>query len=678
MRSPLTRRSLAAVLAAFVLTTTALTVTGSSATASDNGLALTPQMGWNSWNAYRCAIDQAKIRGAADALVSTGLAAAGYKYVNVDDCWQASTRDANGRLRGDPTRFPDGMKALADYVHAKGLKFGIYATPGTRTCANIWDNYPGTLGSKGREALDAATFASWGVDYLKYDWCDADQDGVDPRAGFTLMRDALADTGRPVLYSIHREPQLPMDPWRAEIANSWRTTPDIRDTWSSMIGIAHANQPLSGYARPGAWNDPDMLEVGNGGMTATEYRTHMSLWAQMAAPLLIGTNLTAASPDTIAILTNPDVLAVNQDTLGRQGTVVSSTGGLVVMSKPLADGSRSATLTNETGATATVTTTATALGIGGSASYTLKDLWSRTTTTTTGTISASVPAHGTVMYRVTPAGTTPPSGTVYLSDLQPVSSTNGWGPVEKDTSVGEAAAGDGHTLTINGATYAKGLGVHAASEVRYNVPAGCTTVTADVGVDDEVTSTGSVGFQIWKDTTKVADSGTRTFAQAATRLTADISGGSVLRLVVTDAGDGIAYDHADWADARLTCAGPVTVEAEAGTRGGTATAPTCAACSGGAKVGYLGNGPANDLTLTVAMPAAGTRQLSLAYLVNGSRTFTISVNGGPGQQVTLTGTSWDTPATSSPITVTLTAGANTIRFTNPTAPAPDLDRITLT
>ncbi|MEV6520316.1 NPCBM/NEW2 domain-containing protein [Longispora sp. NPDC051575] len=676
MPLPFFRRSLAAVCAAFLLTTAAVVAGPSPVAASDNGLALTPQMGWNSWNAFHCSIDQAKIRGAADALVSTGLAAAGYKYVNVDDCWQASTRDANGRLRGDPTRFPDGMKALADYVHAKGLKFGIYATPGSRTCANIWDNYPGALGSKGHEALDAQTFADWGVDYLKYDWCRADEDGVDAQAGFTLMRDSLADTGRPVLFSIHREPQLPMESWRVDVANSWRTTSDIRDNWSSMIGIAHANQPLAGYARPGAWNDPDMLEVGNGGMTATEYRTHMSLWAEMAAPLLVGTNLIEASTTTIGILTNPDVLAVSQDPLGRQGTVVSSSGGLVVMSRVLADGARAVTLTNETGSTVTISTTASALGIGGSSSYTLKDLWSKATTTTTGTVSASVPSHATVMYKVTPSA---PTGTVYLSDLSWTSATNGWGPVEKDRSVGEAAAGDGRTLTVNGTTYAKGLGAHAASDIRYPLGAGCTTVTADVGVDDEKTTAGSVVFQIWRDGTKVADSGVKTYTQAATRLTADVTGGSVLRLVVTDAGDGIGSDHADWGDARLTCgssSGPVTIEAEKGTRSGAAVVTTCPACSGGAKVGYLGNG--GDVTLTVNATTAGTRQLTVTHLTDGTRTFMVSVNGAAAIQLSLNGTSWDTPADAAPISITLNAGGNSIRFYNTSAPAPDLDKITVT
>jgi alpha-galactosidase len=321
-----------------------------------------------------------------------------------------------------------------------------------------------------------------------------------------------------------------------------------------MIGIAHQNQPLAPYAGTGAWNDPDMLEVGNGGMTDTEYRTHFSLWAEMAAPLLIGTDLRSASAATMAILKNTDVIAVDQDTLGRQGTVVSSSGGLVVMSKPLADGGRAVTLTNENAGTATVSTTAAAVGLGGAGSYTLKDLWSKATSTTSGAISASVPAHGTVMFRVTPGSPVPPpTGVNELSNLPWTSAVSGWGPVERDRSNGEQAAGDGRTLTIGGTTYAKGLGVHAASDISYYLGGTCSQLSTDVGVDDEVGANGSVDFQIYRDNALVADSGVVTGNDGPRHLTANLAGGAELRLVVTDAGDGNTYDHADWAGPVLTC-----------------------------------------------------------------------------------------------------------------------------
>ncbi|MFC9331024.1 NPCBM/NEW2 domain-containing protein [Kitasatospora sp. NPDC057015] len=558
----LARRRLTASVSAFAMAAAALVATTAlqvaaapPAAALDNHLGRTPQMGWNSWNAYRCGIDESKIKAAADAIVSKGLKAAGYQYVNIDDCWQATARDADGNLQADSVRFPSGIKALADYVHGKGLKLGLYATPGTRTCANIWDGYAGKLGSMGHETQDAKAFASWGVDYLKYDWCSADQDKLDPQQAFTKMRDALTATGRSIFYSIHREAELPVDAWRPTVANSWRTTTDISDNWSSMIGKAKANQPLASFARPGAWNDPDMLEVGNGGMTTAEYRTHLSLWSEMAAPLLIGTNLSSATGTTTDLLSNTDVIAVDQDSLGRQGTVVSRDNGLVVMSKPLADGSRAVTLTNETGAAATISTTADAIGIGGASSYQLKDLWSKVTSSSTGgTISVSVPSHDTVMYRATPGSkVAPSSGSHAVSDLAWTSAVSGWGPVERNLSNGEQAAGDGRTLSVNGTTYVKGLGVHAASDVTYFLGGSCHSLSATVGVDDEITSGGSVVFQVLLDGVKVADSGTLTSASSAYALTADLTGGQEVTLRVTDAGNGNGSDHADWAQPTLTC-----------------------------------------------------------------------------------------------------------------------------
>jgi alpha-galactosidase len=365
-----------------------------------NTLGSTPQMGWNSWNAYRCDINEAKIKAAADAIVAKGLKAAGYEYVNIDDCWQAPTRDSGGRLQPDPIRFPSGIAALADYVHDKGLKLGIYATPGCRTCANIWDGYPGRLGSLGHEPQDAQAFASWGVDYLKYDWCRADEDGLDAEQAFTTMRDALAATKRPIFYSIHREPQLPIDSWRPKVANSWRTTGDISDNWDSMLSIMKQNLPLSSYAGPGAWNDPDMLEVGNGGMTDTEYRTHFSMWSIMAAPLLIGCDLDAASDETLEILGNREVIAVDQDPLGKQGRILSSEGGRWVVAKEMADGSRAVALFNETESAQNISTTAKAVGLPDADAYHVRDLWRDQDYNTAGTISATVPAHGTVLVRV--------------------------------------------------------------------------------------------------------------------------------------------------------------------------------------------------------------------------------------------------------------------------------------
>jgi alpha-galactosidase len=365
------------------------------AAAVDNGLARTPQMGFNNWNSTGCGsqFNEAMVEGIADLFVSEGLKAAGYQYVNLDDCWALPSRDGSGNLVADPARFPHGIKAVADYVHSKGLKFGLYSSAGTMTC-----NSAGFPGGLGHEQQDANLWASWGVDYLKYDNCN--NQGVDAQQRYKAMGDALAATGRPILYSICEWGSNQPWNWAPAIGNSWRTTGDISDNWGSMLGNAHQNQALASYAKPGAWNDPDMLEVGNGGMSDAEYRTHFSLWSEMAAPLLIGSDIRSASTATLTILKNTDVIAVDQDSLGKQGTVVSSSGGLVVMSKPLANGDRAVTLTNENGSAATVGTTASAVGMPSASSYKLSNLWTKEVSSTSGAISASVPGHATVMYRV--------------------------------------------------------------------------------------------------------------------------------------------------------------------------------------------------------------------------------------------------------------------------------------
>ncbi|MCX5402310.1 ricin-type beta-trefoil lectin domain protein [Streptomyces sp. NBC_00102] len=398
----------AAVTSGLVLGGQVATVAAApEAVALENGLARTPQMGFNNWNTTGCGaqFDEAMVKGIADIFVAQGLKAAGYTYVNLDDCWALPSRDAAGNLVPDPVRFPNGIKAVADYVHSKGLKFGLYSSAGTKTCANT--GFPGGLG---HEQQDADLWAYWGVDYLKYDNCN--NTGADAGTRYNTMGDALKATGRPILYSICEWGSNQPWNWAPPIGNSWRTTGDISDSWSSMIQIAHQNQSLAPYAKPGAWNDPDMLEVGNGGMTDTEYRTHFSLWAQMAAPLLIGSDIRTASPATLTILKNTDVIAVDQDPLGKQGTVVSSSGGLVVMSKPLANGDRAVTLTNENASTATVSTTAAAVGLPSASSYKLANLWSKAVSSTGGPISTPVPAHGTVMYRVSP-GTGSSTGTTH-------------------------------------------------------------------------------------------------------------------------------------------------------------------------------------------------------------------------------------------------------------------------
>ncbi|MGW0736465.1 NPCBM/NEW2 domain-containing protein [Streptomyces sp. NPDC002851] len=689
---PGARRRVLTAFAAGVLATAGLTLTGATqakgqpqgppqaqaqaaatATATATELripddqALTPPMGFNNWNSTHCRAEfnEEMVKGIADIFVEKGLKDAGYEYVNLDDCWALPARDADGKLVPDPVRFPNGIKAVADYVHSKGLKFGIYTSAGTKTCNEL--GFPGALG---HEESDARQFAAWGVDYLKYDNCN--NQGVDAKERYTKMRDALkaasAETGRPIVYSICEWGENKPWEWAADVGHLWRTTGDISDSWGSMLSIMKQNLPLAPYAGPGHWNDPDMLEVGNGGMTDTEYRTHFSMWSIMAAPLLIGSDLRSASPETFEILGNEEVIAVDQDPLGKQGEVLTSEGGRWVVTKEMADGSRAVALFNETDTAQRITTTATDAGLPEADGYTVRDLWEHKSYNTAGELAATVPAHGTVLLRVaaddqwaahppavelaldgaplvepgssakvtttvtnlgatpahrvsaaltgpngwrvepaspaaseslasgkalrtdwtvtapggakpgaydftltvayaSPDGTrakrtlpvtghaavAPPRGTSQLGDLDWLSATNGWGPVERNTSNGEDAAGDGNPLTINGQAYEKGLGAHAESTITYYTAGNCSAVTAQVGVDDEKDSNGSVTFEIWADEERVANTGVLTTADPAQELSADLAGARSVRLVVTDGGNGVDSDHADWAEAELEC-----------------------------------------------------------------------------------------------------------------------------
>jgi alpha-galactosidase len=364
--------------------------------ALSNGVGVTPPMGWNDWNTFGCSISDTLIRGVADAMVSSGMAAAGYQYVNIDDCWAASTRDADGNLRPDPNKFPNGIKPVADYVHGKGLKLGIYAEAGSTTCAG----YPGSLG---HEQQDANLFASWGIDYLKYDNC-GDHGGLTNQQRYTTMRDALKATGRPIFYNLCEWGQDAVWTWGAGVGNSWRDTSDIQANWGSIMSILDSQVGLDAYSGPGGWNDPDMLEVGNSGLSDTESRAHFSLWALLNAPLIAGNDIRSMSAGTAAILTNSDVIAVDQNWGGRQGRKLRDDGDQEVWAKPMSNGSVAVVLLNRGGGTAAISTTAAALGLATTASYSVRDLWAHTSGTSTGTITASVPSHGAAMYVVTGTG----------------------------------------------------------------------------------------------------------------------------------------------------------------------------------------------------------------------------------------------------------------------------------
>jgi len=384
------RHALIAVSLATLLGTTGSTAWGQAEGDRQAQLALTPPMGWNSWNKFACNVSEQLIRETADAMVSSGMKAAGYQYVNIDDCWQVS-RDGQGTIVADPTRFPSGIKALADYVHSKGLKLGVYTDAGRLTC----EKRPGSFD---HEVQDAKTYAAWGVDYVKIDWCNAE--GLDPDVQYAKFRDALAQSGRPIVFSICNWGVKAPWQWGPHTGNLWRTTGDIKDDYDRMSVIGFSQNGLDKFAGPGHWNDPDMLEVGNGGMKRDEYLTHMSLWALLAAPLIAGNDLRNMNAETREILTNPEVIAVDQDTRGVQGHRVWDEGPLEIWAKPLADGSNAVGLFNrgEWGELK-ITLDFKTLGIAGPAR--LRNLWEHQDIgALNNSYTTVVPKHGVVMLKV--------------------------------------------------------------------------------------------------------------------------------------------------------------------------------------------------------------------------------------------------------------------------------------
>ncbi|KAJ8771102.1 hypothetical protein K2173_023427 [Erythroxylum novogranatense] len=364
----------------------------------NNGLARTPQMGWSSWNFFACNINETVIKETADALVSTGLADLGYVYVNIDDCWSARVRDLKGQLVPDPKTFPSGIKALSDYVHEKGLKLGIYSDAGVFTC----QVRPGSLF---HEKDDADLFASWGVDYLKYDNCY--NLGIKPIERYPPMRDALNASGRRIFYSLCDWGVDDVPKWGRNVGNSWRISDDINDTWASMTAIADLNNKWAAYAGPGGWNDPDMLEVGNGGMTYQEYRGHFSIWALMKAPLVIGCDVRNITAEALEILTNKEVIAVDQDPLGVQGRRVYSTGTdgcLQVWAGPLSNYRLTVALWNRCSKAANITATWDALGLDSNTAVSVRDLWQHKEVLedATGSFGAKVDSHDCHIYIFTP------------------------------------------------------------------------------------------------------------------------------------------------------------------------------------------------------------------------------------------------------------------------------------
>jgi alpha-galactosidase len=370
--------------------------------AQNGALAATPPMGWNSWNLFAGKVTDKDVRAAADAMVSSGMKDAGYQYINIDDTWEGQ-RDAQGNIQSN-SKFPD-MKALADYVHSKGLKIGIYSSPGPQTCAHY-------EGSYGHEEQDAKTYAAWGFDYLKYDLCSFrlimnQKAPNDPAKATQMMKDAyvkmhkaLVATGRPIVLSLCQYGWDAVWEWGASVGgNLWRTTGDINPTYDRMTLIGFSQAGLSKYAGPGHWNDPDMLEVGNGKLTLDENRTHMSLWVILAAPLLAGNDLSQMNPETSAILTNREVIAIDQDSLGKQGDRVSEVGPVEIWAKPLAGGAKAVALFNRDDTPLPITLKLSDVGFSSGAKA--RDIWeAKDLGKLQGSYTAMVARHGVVLLRL--------------------------------------------------------------------------------------------------------------------------------------------------------------------------------------------------------------------------------------------------------------------------------------
>ena len=509
------------------------------------GLAATPPMGWNSWNLFACDIDEALVMGMADAMVETGMKDVGYEYVNLDDCWQVD-RDADGVIVADPERFPGGIAALADYVHAQGLKLGVYTCVGALTC----EDRPGSFG---HEAQDMATYAEWGVDFVKVDWCYSDN--MDAAERYGLFRDGILASGREILLSICnwgvQEPWV----WGPQTGQLWRTSLDIKDGFLPLMYNVMGVESLAAFAGPGRWNDPDMLEVGNGGMSDDLSQAHMGLWAMFAAPLIAGNDLRNMSGVTLGILTNPEVLAVDQDPAGLQAVLLRVTDDVRVYARPLNEAGLRAVLFFNTSQNAPRSASIAWSELGlfqGTGS--VRDLFAREDLGAfVDRFEAEVPPTGAVMVTVRGTDPVPGPGISEVSEMPWRYSTAFEGTVARDHAFVPAGEEPGPVLSLGGEVHGTGLGVPGGSVVVAHLGGRCDLFEATVGLTGNAGPEGSVVFEVWGDGTLLWESDVLSPDSAPVPVQADVTGRRDLKLVTTPAGDSTVGDRAAWADARVHC-----------------------------------------------------------------------------------------------------------------------------
>lgn len=498
-------------------------------------------MGWNGYNLAQCApeLDESKVKAVAQAMIASGMQSAGYRYVNLDSCWQLP-RSPDGQRVFDPVRLPSGIEALSEWLHDRGLSLGVYSH--IQACG-------AQPGGEGYEASDALAYSAWRVDYLKYVQCGPPAQVS--RKALTELSDALAAGDRPIVLSLA---SAPFQEWMRDVVQVWRTSSDAEPTWASIVKSIDATVPLAAYARPGAFNDPDALEIGNGALTEAEQRVQFSVWSILSAPLLAGNDISQMSEATRSILTNADLIAFNQDPLGLQAARVPH-DGVEILAKPLAAcGARAVVLWNRGESEAQASLTWQDLWLEPGAAS-VRDLWGAAALTTSATgFDVVVPAHDAVALRVQGVEPPLPQGRVYLSDLKWTYATNGYGPVELDTGNGERPALDGPPIRLRGAAYEKGLGVHSPSLIRYRLGQACTRFIADVGIDDNEGGRGSAQFEVWADGELLFESGLLTGTSPVSSVSVDLSGHRELRLFMGGGGDGYDVDHGVWAGAQLECA----------------------------------------------------------------------------------------------------------------------------
>ncbi|HOU53963.1 MAG TPA: NPCBM/NEW2 domain-containing protein [Myxococcota bacterium] len=513
----------------------------------DDPLAATPPMGWNSWNRFACDIDEDLVLETAEAMVQSGLRDAGYRYLNLDDCWQAGRRP-DGTILEDP-RFPSGMEALARKVHEKGLRFGVYTCAGTMTCQQ-------RPGSYGFEARDIQTYAAWGVDYVKVDWCFTE--GLSARDRYPVFQraiDALVPR-RPMVLSICEWGKSEPWVWAPDqgVGQLWRTSGDIANSWFSVLVNAERAISLAAYAGPGHWNDPDMLEVGNGALTPEMARAHMSLWAMLAAPLIAGHDLRTMDEDTRAVLTQPEVIAIDQDPDGLPAMRLTM-GPPQVLVRPLAqDGLRAVLLLNPYGEDSyegrvSLQDLGLAPGL-----VEVRDVWQgRSLGWFDGSIRLAVDPEASRLLLVQGREPEPPPGVTSLADLP-------WRHEAFETRAARrnrSAAGTDSLmappLRMAGQAYPHGIGVQAPSVIQVHLGGRCDRFTARVGVDDQAPAEASVVFQVLRDRAQAWTSLVLRQGSAPMDIDIDLAGAWTLTLRVTVAGDSPRGDLAAWADAALEC-----------------------------------------------------------------------------------------------------------------------------